>query len=170
LEFKSNNDLSLITNFFIDTVSLGEGTPPVPGPEIIMREPWVENDDVHTGASGVDSVQIMWSEAVLFDSNDVNIIDEEAIDVPFSISGNNSQQMIITFGEVLLNDKYTITIHDTVKSAASPWIPIDGDKDGLAGGDAILVMEHRERLDSDNDNDVDLFDFAQLAEKWLWSE
>ena len=138
-------------------------------PHIIMREPWVENDDVHTGASGVDSLRIFWSEAVLFNNNDVNIVDENANDVSFILSGSNSQQMIITFGETLLDDKYTITIHDMVRSAVT-GSAIDGDNDGQSGGDAILVMEHRQREDFDNDNDVDMFDFAQFAEKWLWEK
>ena len=77
--------------------------------------------------------------------------------------------MIITFAETLLNDRYTITIRDTVTSVAT-GNPIDGDKDGAAGGDAVIVMEHRERHDSDNDNDIDLTDLSSLAQKWLWQK
>lgn len=39
-------------------------------------------------------------------------------------SGSNSQFMIIAFGETLLNDRYTITIHDSVGaylSTGSGW-------------------------------------------------
>jgi hypothetical protein len=75
--------------------------------------------------------------------------------------------MIIAFGDILLNDKYTITIKDTVTSVATNN-SIDGDKDGYAGGDAVIILEHRERMDSDNDNNIDLYDLAELAEKWLW--
>jgi len=134
-----------------------------------MREPWVENGDVHTGESGIDSLRLLWSERVIFDNSDVSVTDANDISVPFSVSGSNSKFMIIVFGKTLLNDKYTITIHDSVVSVAT-GASIDGDNDGLAGGDAVIVMEHRERHDSDNDNDIDMFDFADLADKWLWQD
>jgi hypothetical protein len=139
------------------------------GPHIVMREPWVESDDVHTGDLGVDDLRILWSEPVLFDNADVNVVNEDGNDVPFSVSGSNSEFMIIVFGETLLHDRYTITVHDSVQSAET-GAGIDGDNDGLAGGDAVLVMEHRQRHDSDNDNDLDFLDFRNFAEKWLWSE
>ena len=66
--------------------------------------------------------------------------------------------MIIVFGETLNNDRYTITISDTVLSAET-GAAIDCDNSGLAGGDAVIVLEHREREDSTNDNSIDLFDF-----------
>ena len=131
----------------------------IPGPTIVMREPWVKADDVHTGPSGVDWLRLLWSERVLFDNEDVSITNEDAEPVSFSVSGSNSQFMIIAFGEVLLNDEYTITISDSVVSAET-GAAIDGDDDGLAGGDAILEMEHRSPFDHDRDGDVDLPDFA----------
>lgn len=139
------------------------------GPQIVMREPWVEDDDVHTGELGVDSLRLLWNESIIFENADVNIVNEDGNNISFSVSGSNSQFMIIVFGETLLNDKYTITIYDSVVSAVT-GVSIDGDKDGLAGGDAVIVMEHRERHDSDNDNDIDMFDFADLADKWLWQD
>ena len=77
--------------------------------------------------------------------------------------------MIIAFGRTLLDDKYTITIEDTVISVES-GNAIEGDEDGFAGGDAVILMEHRERHDSDNDNDIDFSGLADFAEKWLWME
>ncbi len=77
--------------------------------------------------------------------------------------------MIIAFGEKLLYDIYTITVRDTVVSATT-GNAIDGDHDGLAGGDAVIVTEHRQRTDQDNDNDIDMTDFAQFADRWLWQQ
>jgi len=139
------------------------------GPTLVMREPWVETDDVHTGPSGVDSLRLLWSEVVLFDSTDVTVTNQEAEPVPLSVSGSNSQFMIIAFGDVLLNDRYTITINDSVVSAAT-GAAIDGDDDGLAGGDAVLVMEHRSPFDSDRDADVDLTDFGAFQEVFTGPE
>jgi hypothetical protein len=141
----------------------------ISGPQIVMQEPKVEPDGVHTNPSGIDSVKLLWSDQILFDNGDINIVNEDGNNVTFSVLGSNSQFMIIAFGKTLLDDNYTITIHDTVKSAVT-GAAIDGDKNGLAGGNAILVMEHRERQDSDNDNDIDMIDLAQLAEKWLWGK
>ena len=135
------------------------------GPTLVMREPWVEADDVHTGPAGVDSLRLLWNEAILFDNEDVTITNEDAEPVPFSVSGSNSQFMIIAFGEVLLNDKYTITISDSVESAATD-AAIDGDNDGFAGGDAVLEMEHRRRADIDNNGNVGAFDLALLLGDW----
>ena len=67
------------------------------------------------------------------------------------------------------NNVYTITVSDTVLSAET-GNSIDGDKDGLAGGDAIIGIEHRKRSDFNNDNDVDFNDLANFAMNWLWHE
>lgn len=77
--------------------------------------------------------------------------------------------MIITFNITLFADKYTITIHDSVVSTATDNA-INGDNNGVVGGDYIFTMEHRERHDSDNDNDIDLIDLAAFSKKWLWQE
>jgi len=139
------------------------------GPTIVMREPKVEDDGVHTNPKGVDDLRILFSESVEFDNADVNVIDQNNVAVPCSVSGSNSQFMIIVFGEKLIHNKYKITIKDTVVSAET-GNPIDGDNDGFSGGDAVIVMEHRERHDSDNDNDIDFCDLADFANKWLWME
>lgn len=138
-----------------------------PGPQLIMQEPKVPHDDVFTGESGISSVRFLWNEEIQFMNDDVKILNESGNSVLSSVSGSGSQFMIVAFGNTLLNNKYTITIKDTVTSVETSNL-IDGDKDGYAGGDAVIVLEHRQRHDSDNDNDIDLLDLAELAEKWLW--
>ena len=140
-----------------------------PGPEILMREPKVEDNGVHTNLNGVENLRLLWSEPVVFGNTDVSITDANDMAVSFLTYeiNPNPQIMQISFDKTLKYDKYTITIHDTVVSAATGRA-IDGDGDGVAGGDAVLVMEHRERYDSDNDNDLDLIDFVDFANKWLW--
>jgi len=139
------------------------------GPSIVMQEPKVKYDGVHTNPSGVDNLRLLWSENIVFENSDVYVTDANSVVISDSVSGSNSKFMIISFGQTLLNNKYTITIKDTVVSAES-GNAIDGDEDGFAGGDAVIVMEHRERHDSDNDNDIDLLDFGRFTEKWLWSD
>ena len=143
-----------------------------PGPVLLMKEPWVTNEGVHVDTDGVGELYLLWSEALDFSAEDVTIVDEEDNPVSFDLSVDNNNPWIlkITFTDDGLRcDSYMITIADSVVSTAG-GVAIDGDADGSAGGDAILIMEHRERHDSDNDNDIDLEDLAELAEKWLWTE
>jgi hypothetical protein len=150
---------------WFDDVVFCEVDEVMPGPTIVMREPKVTADDVHTGPGGVSSERILFSEAVLFDEEDVTITDADGQPVGFDVSGNNSQFMLISFGEPLLNDIYTITIADTVVSADGE-IPIDGDNDGESGGDAIIVMEHRCRHDGDNSGAIATPDLLDLLGNW----
>ncbi len=119
------------------------------GPTLIMREPWVMPDDVHSGPSGVKTLRLLWSEKIQFDRDDLSISNQDGAAVPFLVTGSQTQFMLITFGETLLNDEYTIVIHDSVSSVET-GAAIDGDEDNEAGGDAVLVMAHR--LGSGDDN------------------
>jgi len=136
------------------------------GPTILMREPKVAPDDVHTGPSGIALVRILWSEAVVFSAGDIAIVNEDGSAVPFAVAGSSSEIMTINFNRILLYDRYTITIADSVVGADT-GNSIDGDKNGAAGGDAVIVMEHRDRGDFDNSNLINGIDFAAIARKWL---
>jgi len=137
-----------------------------PGPTIVMAEPRVMPDDVHTGPSGVPQMRLLWSEPVLFAAGDVNTIDESGAPVPCSVDGVGTAIMTIRFDAPVRHDRYVVTIRETVIGADS-GLAIDGDNDGRTGGDAIVVLEHRHRADLDNDNRIDLTDLARLAEVWL---
>jgi len=140
-----------------------------PGPTIVMQEPALANGGVFTDPNGIMSLKLSWSEALIFNNSDVSILDELSQPVEFSVCGSGSDFMIIVFERPLLYDKFIITIADTVVSEKRA-IAIDGDGDELAGGDAVIVMEHRLREDTDNSNRVDIFDLSGLAAKWLWSD
>jgi len=143
-----------------------------PGPTIVMQEPKTVNDGVFTDANGVPSVRLLWSDPVTFaEFGDASVTYTEGefvydVNDP-SLSGSGSEIMTITFEEPLQYGEFTITIADTVVSEAT-GSAIDGDGDGVTGGDAVIVMEHRLREDLDNNNYIDLSDLAGLAEKWLW--
>lgn len=139
----------------------------IPGPQFLMRAPQAAPGGVHTNEGGVGSVRLLFNEPVSFQTNDISVTDENSQSVGAFATGSTSPFMIITFNQVLYADRYTITINDTVISTDT-GNPIDGDKDGNAGGDLVFVMEHRKRTDGDNDNDVDLSDFVELAAEWLW--
>ena len=115
------------------------------GPTIRMREPKVVADDVHSGPSGVSLERLIFSEPVIFGPSDIEIIDDLGAQVAFSVTGSSTGLMVISFATALFQDTYPITIKDTVvgESIPGPAIPLDGDDDGIAGGDAIITMEHR---------------------------
>lgn len=144
----------------------GECLPGPAGPVVIMMEPRTTHDGVHTGASGLDYLRILWSEPIIFAASDVNITDENGQAVEFTVSGNSSTLMTIRFTKKLLYDMYTVTVSDSACSLISGY-PIDGDDSGVAGGDAVIIMEHRMRSDFDNNNRVNLADLAIFAESWL---
>ena len=139
----------------------------IPGPQFIMRTPQAVPGGVHTDESGIGSVRLLFDQPIIFNSNAITVADEYSQKVTAHATGSGSPFMIITFTKVLFADRYTITISDTVVSADT-GNSIDGDNNGNAGGDYLFVMEHRKRVDSDNDNDVDLADLALLAQEWLW--
>jgi len=118
------------------------------GPKIVMREPKVMPDDVHSGYNGVEYVRILWSDAISFEENDIKVTDENGLEIQKNVQGNNTQFMLISFGKILLDNKYTITISDEVCSYEN-YSPIDGDNDGIAGGVAIFSMEHRNIINCD---------------------
>lgn len=144
----------------------GECLPP--GPTVVMMEPKTIADDVHTGPTGVDRLRILWSEPVVFVTEDITILDEKENPIAITAHGSGSVIMTIVWPHPMIHDRYTVTIRDSVTSAAG--IPIDGNQDGSSGGPAVIVMEHRQRADLDNNNRIDLADLARLAEIWLWSE
>jgi hypothetical protein len=48
----------------------------------------------------VDDLRLLWNKAILFSSADVTIADEDGQAVPFSVTGSNSQFMILVVGRV----------------------------------------------------------------------
>ena len=113
-------------------------------------------------------MRLLFNERIVFGNDDVDILDENLGSVAVTTSGSGTPIMTIAFNPVLLHDRYTITVKDTVVGVIG-GSPIDGDNDGQPGGDYLFHMEHRDRFDSDADNDVDLVNFAHLAQRWLWS-
>ncbi|MFI4917576.1 MAG: hypothetical protein ACIAS6_13860, partial [Phycisphaerales bacterium JB060] len=53
---------------------------------------------------------------------------------------------------------YTVTIADSLRSIATGE-QLDGDRDGIAGGDAELMFTHACRADFDGDGELTIFDF-----------
>ena len=129
----------------------------------------VITDDVHTGDSGISRLRILWSEPLFFNASEIMIVDDDNNTVPFTVTGNNTQIMTINFTQKLIHDSYTIVIFDTAMGLSSSQ-PIDGDKNGAAGGDLVITMIHRKRADLDNNNRIGIEDLAIFAQQWLWQK
>ena len=81
------------------------------------------------------------------------------------VDSSDPQSTTVTFDTALIGDDYSITIHDTAVAAQNN-APIDGDGDGVAGGDATFTISHRCVADSDGDGTVGVLDFLALLAHW----
>ena len=136
------------------------------GAHIVMIDPNVCSDDVHTGQRGVQHIRVAWSEPVIFTAEDLYIEDEAEQEVTFSVKGSGTSVMTIALDQPLKQNRYTLYIFDSVYDQAA-GLPIDGDGDGVASGHAVFLMEHRLRGDFNHNNRIDVDDLALLADLWL---
>lgn len=112
----------------------------VPGPTLIAREPSLPPGIPFTNVGGIASTRLIWSAPVLFSPSDIAITDAGGAPVPFAASGSGSAFTLLSFGAPLADDAYMITVQDSAH--ALNGTPIDGDNDGIAGGDAVLNLVH----------------------------
>ena len=112
----------------------------VPGPAVLATDPSASGGTV-LGGSPVNALRVIFTEPVTFEDTDLTITDGDGQPVGFDASGSGSQFMIIGLAAPLSGDTYTVTVADTVVSATTGQ-PLDGDSDGIAGGDAVLSFTH----------------------------
>lgn len=136
------------------------------GAHILMIDPNVSSDDVHSGQRGVKKIRVAWSEPVIFTAEDLYIEDEAEQEVTFSVKGSGTSVMTIALDQPLKQNRYTLYIFDSVYDEAE-GLPIDGDGDGIASGHAVFLMEHRLRADFNRNNRIDVDDLAMVADLWL---
>ena len=159
------------SNGQVDFNNMGfTGLPVQIDPNIItvrMQEPKSAAGGVFTNETGVPQVRLLFNERVVFGNSDVEVVDENLTSVAATTSGSGTPIMTIAFDPILLHNRYAITVKDSVVGVIG-GSPIDGEGDGVPGGNYLFHLEHRERFDSDADNDVDVVNFAHLAQRWLW--
>lgn len=135
-----------------------------PGPVVLASEPNAVGGPELTG-DPASFFRVIFNEPVTFTDADITITDRLGQPVPFDASGSNSQFMLIGLGEPLFGDTYTVTIADSVTSVATGE-PLDGDKDGFAGGDAVLEFTHRCPGDFNGDETINTLDVLQFLNAW----
>jgi hypothetical protein len=125
-------------------------TEAIPGPTILTHQP----DHGVTDPDGVTTARIYWSEPVTAGVPDiaVELDDGSGLAVPFTVSGSGTPVTTVTFtgppggadtGQPtpLTVGAYTIRVKDTAR-ATSNNAPIDGDENGIAGGEAVVRVIH----------------------------
>ncbi|MBC8002877.1 MAG: hypothetical protein H7X97_09855, partial [Opitutaceae bacterium] len=133
----------------------------VPGPVLIAREPSLPGTQPFKTTDPIYSARLIWNAPIFFGNSDVVVTNAKGEDVPVSVSGSGSQFLLISFGTPLYTNTYTITVRDTVRSVTGS-IQIDGDNNGISGGDAVIQMMHLCPSDVNNNgivNSQDFFDF-----------
>ncbi|USN99411.1 MAG: hypothetical protein H6810_01675 [Phycisphaeraceae bacterium] len=141
---RPNNQLGLAFNNFIASET-------VPGPTILTTQPLGEIRN----AEGTETVTVYWSVPVTLTEDDVTVVTDDGLDLPVSIdvTGSGTQATTIIFrgppggsgggpNDPLLNNAYRITIGGVARDASNNVL-IDGDNDGIAGGDAVFTIAHR---------------------------
>ncbi|MFI4917711.1 MAG: hypothetical protein ACIAS6_14555 [Phycisphaerales bacterium JB060] len=128
-----------------------------PGPVVLATDPSTPTGSTLSGAP-VTSLRVIFNEPVDFVDADVTITNNAGDPVAFDASGSGSQFMLIGLGEPLDGDAYTVTISEEVTSVTTGEA-LDGDRDGVAGGDAELIFTHACQADFDGDGSLTLFDF-----------
>lgn len=128
-----------------------------PGPAIVATDPSVPSGSTITG-DPVDALRVVFTEPVSFTDTDVTIANSAGQPVAFDASGSGSQFMIIGLAAPLSGDDYTVNLAETITSVSTGQ-PLDGDNDGIAGGDATLTFTHRCLADDNQDGNVTPADF-----------
>ena len=160
---RPNSQLGLAFNNFRASES-------VPGPELLVSTPASEQCNIE----GVGEVTLYFTEPVVIGDDDVSVVTGDAAALPVRTQVINSGSNIVTVrfrsvpggnqqvGAVpLIDNDYVVTIADRAR-ALSNNVPIDGDQDGIAGGDAVLTVSHRLRVDFDGNRVIDFFDVLEF--------
>lgn len=136
-----------------------------PGPTVLSHEP---NDAGGSRLSGDPTTffRIILSEPVSFSGEDLSLTNHAGQPIGFDASGSGSQFILIGLDAPLFADTYTLTIADTVTSLATGE-PLDGDNDGVAGGDAVLMFTHHCPADSNGDGLIDTRDVIAFLNAWV---
>jgi hypothetical protein len=147
----------------VNIFSRGECVSP---PVKILVCPRTIEHTVHTDENAISQMKVVWNEPVNVTAADISVVDENGNAVTFAADTSDPRVTVIMFDKPLIYNRYQVTFFDTITSAATN-AKIDGDDDGLPGGNAVFYIEHRHRTDLDNTNRTDIKDLYLFARFWL---
>lgn len=147
-------------------VGLALATGSAAGPRVICRSP-SSPGDVFADNQGISQCKIVFSERVGFDINAVSVTSDSQMVPIDGIAGDGSTVMLLNFSSAPLQEAtYTVVLHDSIQ-AVTTGAALDGDADGVAGGDYVFTLTHTSRdADLDSDGDVDIDDFGEFQQQF----
>lgn len=135
------------------------------GPQVLAQIPASPFSNNILSGDPLPKARYVFSEPVTVSTADISVTNGLSESVTFSLTTVSPQIIEVVFDTSIDNDTYTIVLHDTIVSQGYE-AALDGDQDGLSGGDATFTLTHVDgSADLDLDGDVDLADFEifQLA-------
>lgn len=112
-----------------------------PGPSVLCHSPSHPPASFLSGQE-VTTFRVIFDEPVTFGQDDVSITNADGEDIPVAVSGSGSRFLIGGLGVPLFDDEYTsITLRDTI-AAVETGNALDGDADGIEGGDYVFTLRH----------------------------
>ncbi len=150
-------------------------TASVKGPTFFTHQPDTPVGD----PAGVPHATLYWSEPITISENDVMVVSENGagLPVPFEVSGSGTQVTTITFtgdpggadtgGPVPLTEGgYEVTVFDSARASENNF-PIDGDGDGVAGGNVAVSVVSSCIADCDGNGILNLDDLDCFVASFL---
>ncbi len=150
-------------------------TAAVEGPTFFTHQP----DSPVSDAGGVPHATLYWDEPITIRTEDVTVVSDNGagLPVPFKVLGSRTQVTTIMFtgapGGIdtgvsvpLTEGAYEITVHDSARATENNY-PIDGDADGVAGGDLTISVASSCLADCDGNGILNLDDLDCFVASFL---
>ncbi|MFK7961259.1 MAG: hypothetical protein AB8G96_12135 [Phycisphaerales bacterium] len=134
-----------------------------PGPQIVATEP--RREVVHVDSGGLTVFRLIWSEPIEFAAGDIVVTDATGAALDASVTGSGTAFTLVSLAAPLQNGELFLTVEDAARSVANDR-PVDGDADGVAGGDASLRFRHECRADIDGSGEISLGDLLSVLAAW----
>lgn len=136
----------------------GAGVPPV----LLGVMPGGE-DGVVRGVDGVTAATLLWSDGVSVPESAVVVTDAAGDPVQVSVDASDPQRTRVEFERALYADTFTLRVLDTA-AASVTGAAIDGDTDGVPGGDAVRTLTHICPGDLTEDGILNMADLSLFIE------
>ena len=116
-------------------------------------------DGVVRGVHGVTELTLLWSLPVSISEYDVAVTDSFGTPVQVSVDASDPQRTRLELERAIFAETFTVRVADTAVAAVT-GAAIDGDGDGVPGGDAVRTLTHVCPADVNEDGVVNIADLT----------